>query len=108
MIGVSIEYNVTRRTRPHPQVRLLGDRPTTCMAAKFRSLSRAPIEMWYDDGRDGILSATLRLGQETTTNTYEGHEFYFTEKFGKKDVEIARFKMKNSQVGHPFVLSDMM
>ena len=103
----------------HPYVRLMQNGRATCMAAKFRSLSVKSVDMWYDDGSDGVLSATLRLGQETTTNTYEGHEFYFTEHIShksrdgewlqskgihKKGKEIARFRMASNQVSVLYII----
>ena len=50
-----------------------------------------------------MLCCGVRLGQETTTNTYEGHEFYFTLKShsqgqGRGRPEVARFRMMASQV----------
>lgn len=46
----------------HPQVRYLSGASSTCMAAKFRSLSVKPVYQFYDpkDGSPGVLSATLR------------------------------------------------
>ena len=38
------------------------------------------------------------MGKETTTNTYEGHVFYFTEP-GDKNKELARFTMDKNVVG---------
>jgi hypothetical protein len=67
------------------------------MAAKFRSLSPRKIEMWYDDGGAGTEQGHLKLGQETTTNTYAGHVFYFTVQ-GHKDQELARFTMNPDKV----------
>ena len=36
------------------------------------------MDMWYDDGMGGSFQGTLTLGKESTTNTYEGHVFFFT------------------------------
>lgn len=96
------ELNAENRTRPHPLVRALTEPKTTAMAAKFRSMCPDPIDMWYDDGGRGTEQGHLRLGQETTTNTYAGHVFYFTLK-GKggasgKGRELARFTMSPDQV----------
>jgi len=46
----------------HPQAQYLKGETSTCMAAKFRSLSVKPVYQFYDpkNGRDGVLSATLR------------------------------------------------
>ena len=35
--------------------------------------------MWYDNGNEGTFHGRLKLGQETTVNSYQGHKFYFTE-----------------------------
>jgi hypothetical protein len=55
------------------------------------------IKIWYDDHRGGVESGHLSLGQETTTNTYEGHEFFFTDYDNKRKV-YARFRMQSGQV----------
>lgn len=45
----------------------------------MRSLYPRTLNMWYDNGRDGVFHGRLRMGQETTVNSYHGHVFYFTE-----------------------------
>lgn len=59
-------------------VKIMGYR-TTAMSAKFRCLTPYEVEYYYDDGKDGTYQGTLKLGKETTTNTYEGTRivFYF-------------------------------
>ena len=77
----------------HPRVRSLNKRSTS-VGAKFKSLYHKPLNIWYEDGRGGIEQGLLGPGKETTTNTYEGHVFYFTENAlfgGKKGKEVARF-----------------
>lgn len=46
----------------HPLIEYLKTPSSSCMAAKFRSLSVKPVYQFYDpkDGREGVLSATLR------------------------------------------------
>ena len=44
-----------------------------------------------------LSSGHLKSGQETTTNTYVGHVFYFTLT-SDKSVEVARFEMIDAQV----------
>lgn len=85
--------------RAHPFIRPVRGARTTCMAAKFRSLSLQQLDMWWDDGGEGVLSAKLKVGQETTTNTYEGHVFYFTLSgtHGANRVEVARFTMSTEK-----------
>ena len=92
-----IELEVEKRTRPHPHVKTLKGPKTTAMAAKFRSMSPRKIEMFYDDGGAGTEQGHLVLGQETTTNTYAGHVFYFTVA-GHKDQVLARFTMDPNKV----------
>jgi len=92
-----VELEVERRTRPHPDVKVLKGPKTTAMAAKFRSMSPRKIEMYYDDGGAGTEQGHLTLGQETTTNTYAGHVFFFTVA-GHKDQVLARFTMNPNQV----------
>lgn len=76
-------------------VTIMGIR-STAMSAKFRCLCKA-VDYYYDDGKDGTYQGSLTLGIETTTNSYEGHVFFFTEK-GNKKKEIARYTMKQDQV----------
>lgn len=60
--------------------------------------------MWFDDGRGGTEQGHLSTGQETTTNTYEGHVFFVTE-LGHKDKVIARFTMVKEKVNAPNTLA---
>lgn len=84
------------------RVTLIGHQ-TTAMSAKFRCLAKK-VDYYYDDGGAGTFQGTLTLGKETTTNTYEGHVFYFTMP-GKQHQEIARFSMNKNQVcGYSFVV----
>jgi hypothetical protein len=95
-----LEYHtfVEHRDRPHPAVRSLNrhELASGAMAAKFRSLSGKKINLWYDDGGEGTMQAHLSPGQETTTNTYVGHEFFAT--YGdNKDEEVCRFRITDDQ-----------
>eukprot|EP01038_Epipyxis_sp_PR26KG_P009364 gene9364-12615_t len=63
---------------------------------KFRSLA-PKVNMWYDDGHDGIFQGSLLLGQETTINVYEGHVFYFTDATNN-DNELDRVTMTKDTV----------
>jgi len=92
---VSEESFYARPGGMHPAMKLLYQK-SQAMSAKFRSLAPA-VDMWYDDGGDGTFQGSLTLGKETTTNTYEGHVFYFTEKDNKKNV-LARFTMDKTRV----------
>lgn len=82
-------------TRLHPLVKIIGQK-ISAMSAKFRCLVPAT-DYYYENGLGGTFQGTLILGKETTTNTYEGHVFFFTER-GNKDNEIARFTMTKDQV----------
>ena len=72
-------------------VKIMGYR-SVAMSAKFRCLTPFEVDYYYDDGGEGTFQGTLSLGKETTTNTYEGHVFFFTRK-GKKDEVVNRFPM---------------
>jgi len=99
-------FDVDYRDEMHPSIRPLEHRyaASTALSAKFRSLCSIKLQIWWDDGREGTTSGHLELGQETTTNTYENHVFYFTE-FDNKQNEIARFVMRKDQalyvIDHP-------
>lgn len=83
--------------RVHPLVTLMHGRKSTSVGAKFKSLSSRTLDMYWEDGRDGVPQGTLRSGRESTTNTYEGHVFYFTE-HNKKSNEVARVHIFQNQV----------
>jgi hypothetical protein len=53
--------------------------------------------MYWDDGRGGVPQGTLRANSESTTNSYVGHVFYFTEK-GNKANEVARVTIEDGKV----------
>jgi len=76
-------------------VKIMGYR-SLAMSAKFRCLTPFEVDYYYDDGGEGTFQGTLSLGKETTTNTYEGHVFYFTRK-GKKDQIVNRFPMNKNR-----------
>lgn len=101
--AVKYKLNHIQLSRPHPQVVVLNQH-TTAMAVKFKSLSSRPLDFWFDDGGNGIFEGHLSMGQETTTNAYLGHNFYFALS-GNKSVVIARFTVKDDQVfcTHVFV-----
>lgn len=114
-------------TRTHPAIKQLpfGQSASSAMSAKFRytkwsiasqnialsilirSLVPGKIKIWYDDHRGGVESGHLAQGQETTTNTYNGHVFFFTD-FNDKSKVYARYTMKADQVGHIIVLTFML
>lgn len=99
------QLDVNFYNRQHPDVKPIkpSERATTAMAAKFRSLIPGKVKIWYDDHRGGVENGHLSLGQETTTNTYEGHEFFFTDYYDKNKV-YSRFRMHSDQV--LYVLED--
>ena len=88
--------------RLHPQITLTHSK-SLAMAAKFRSLSSRMLDLWFDDGGDGIWEGHLKMGQETTTNTYVGHVFIITVSGKKKEV-VARCHMVADQV--TYVITD--
>lgn len=90
----SHEMSTAKAGGMHPAVKIIGRR-TTAMSAKFKCLL-PKVDYYYEDGNGGSFQGTLTMGRETTTNTYEGHIFFFTEA-GDKSKEIARFKMVKEQ-----------
>jgi hypothetical protein len=110
--GSTRHADIDRNFFKHPSIKPIG-RTTTSMAAKFRCLV-PKMDYWYvlakgvcvfinawnfryDDGKDGVYQGSLTFGKESTTNTYEGHVFYFTEP-GDKSKELARFTMDADRV----------
>lgn len=77
--AASIQLSTESKSRRHPQVVDIPGRRTTATSVKFRSLSSRVIDIWFDDGGAGSMQGTLRSGQETTTNAYLGHVFFFTD-----------------------------
>jgi prolyl 4-hydroxylase len=87
-----------KKSRRHPSVRDIPGPRTTATSAKFRSLSSRPIQIWYDNGTPEMsFQGELISGQETTTNAYQGHVFFFTEKANKKNV-LAKHTISADQV----------
>lgn len=82
----------TSRTSP---VTLMGKK-TSSVTAKFRCLC-TEADYWHDDGKGGSYQGTLTWGKEASTNSYEGHVFFFTEK-GNKSNEYSRFTLTQSMV----------
>jgi hypothetical protein len=78
-------------TRPHPSLVPLHSRTQAC-AAKFVSLSARTLDMYWDDGKQGVPQGPLVAGAITTTNSYETHVFYFTAAGDTK--EVARVTME--------------
>lgn len=78
--------------RMHPRVKVIPQRSTS-VGAKFKSLYPKALNIWYDDGGDGVPQGQLGPGKETTTNTYEGHIFYFTETGDKSRKRVATVKI---------------
>ena len=63
--------------RIHPAI-FPGLTEVAAMPMRVRSLRRDELDMWYDNGRDGVWQGRLKFGSETATTTYHSHEFYFT------------------------------
>ena len=84
----------------HPKVKYINQ-VSLSIGARFKSLAPS-IDIWYEDGKDGSYQGSLKMGQETTTNTYVGHVFYFTEAGNKKN-ELARHVMRKEQVDLPLM-----
>jgi hypothetical protein len=102
-VAQSLNSLPTSPARPiHPSVKILNSR-TTAVSAKFRSMVRDPIKIWYENGSGGSFQGALALGKEYTLNTYEGHVFFFTN--DAKTIEFARFRMRKDQVRLPLLVS---
>jgi hypothetical protein len=100
----TLSHSVAVRDRQHPQVEVMGE-TTTSMGAMFRCLCKS-VDYWWENGEGGAYQGTLTMGKETTTNSYEGHVFFFTES-GNKEKELARFTMHKDQVRRSYVLPIM-
>lgn len=104
VIHSNIKEDAYSTNRIHPMVRFVNGPRTTAVAAKFRSLTTRTVDIWFEDGKGGSMQGTLRPGQETTTNAYEGHVFFFTEKDNKKK-EIARVTIRPDKVNRFLLIS---
>lgn len=92
-----IEYFVGKVNRPHPSVVAIYFHESTSVNAKFLSMSTRPLDMYWDDGDKGLAQGRILPGQESATNSYEGHVFFFTAKGNKSEV-VARVKMESGKV----------
>lgn len=77
-------------------VKIMGTKSSS-LTAKFRCLCSGGVDYYYNDGMDGSYQGSLSMGSEVSTNSYEGHSFFFTEK-GNKGKEIARFVLVKETV----------
>jgi prolyl 4-hydroxylase len=97
-----VSLDVRHETRTFPGVKN-GVPKIVAMPARFRSLYPSDIDMWYDNGQDGVFQGRIKFGKESSTTTYQGHEFYFTlhdestGRSGKKGAEVGRWKMDRKQ-----------
>jgi len=79
-----------------PFYRVLNHHSTSA-SVKFRNIIPAKVDVYYDDGKDGIPQGTLELGMEYTVNSYAGHVFFFTEHKQKHKV-LARHTVDPKRV----------
>lgn len=82
----SVQLNKFTIDRPHPQVVKFKGQKSHSVAAKFRSLSKRNLAIYWDDGADGVYQGLLKSGQTTQSNSYEGHRFFFTDQHDKNNV----------------------
>jgi hypothetical protein len=82
----SVHLNKYSIDRPHPQVVKFKGKKSDSVAAKFRSLSKRNLAIYWDDGKDGIFQGLLKPGQTTQSNSYSGHRFFFTDEKDKNNV----------------------
>jgi hypothetical protein len=93
----STQLNFHHVTRSHPVIQPLNVGHSKAAFVKFRSLSGRALELWFDDGRDGIFEGLLNPGQVTTTNAYQGHVFII-KVHGHKEIEVCRVKIVPNKV----------
>ena len=55
-------------------------RPTVALTVIFENNSGEPVELYWDDGKDGVLQRALEHRKDASVNTFAGHTFYFTPK----------------------------
>lgn len=72
-----------------------------------RSLSSRNVELWFNNGADGIAQGHLHAGQETTACAYPGHRFFVTE-VGHKDRRITEFFIHSTQVSICFLVTEFL
>lgn len=109
----SVHLSKFTTDRPHPSVIKFQGQKSQSVAAKFRSLSKRTLAIYWDDGKDGIYQGLLRPGQTTQSNSYSGHRFFFTEEKDKRNVvdlvtiqkdkilNVIRDKEMPLDAGHP-------
>ena len=97
--GVGKEGSGSGSGSRHSSVIRYSGQKSQSVAAKFRSLSRRTLAIYWDDGREGVYQGLLRPGLTTQSNSYSGHRFYFTEEKDKSkvvaDVTIDKDKILN-------------
>lgn len=93
-----VAKGVRTESRDHPSV-VTNYQKSDALPMRVRSLHRKELDMWYNDGAQGIWQGRLQFGRETATTTYEGHEFYFTERLssGERGPEVSRLRMTKAQ-----------
>ena len=91
-----IEYDSRTESRLHPSM-FTGLPSISAMPMRVRNLRRDTLDMWYDDGRDGIWQGLLAFGKETATTSYDTHEFFFTIRGDERRIEVDRVRMDLSK-----------
>mmetsp|Transcript_51205 Transcript_51205/g.62656 ORF Transcript_51205/g.62656 Transcript_51205/m.62656 type:complete len:498 (+) Transcript_51205:54-1547(+) len=56
----------------------------TSLSVIFENKSGKHAQLYWDDGKDGILQSDMKNGGTITINTFIGHKFYFTDKYSNK------------------------
>lgn len=97
--SVAISNTVPAPQKVHPQVVLMNS-ISTSVGARFKSLYPKSLIIYYEDHRGGSEQGILRPGRETTTNTYQGHVFFFREKDDPSH-EVARITITKDKVHRP-------
>ena len=83
----------SKPAKVQPEVR----QRSQAMGVKFRNVSPRTVDVYYDPGggKPGELQMRLVPGQDTSTNSYRTHKFYFTE-MGRSDAVLLRVLMDPS------------
>jgi hypothetical protein len=88
----------SREQRSHPHILPNRGSQTTAVFVKFRNLSQRTLAMWYLSFQGELVyQGKIHPGEDSTTNSYEGHTFIFTPPDNQRHV-ISRHVVSKSQV----------
>eukprot|EP01041_Mallomonas_annulata_P007474 gene7474-15296_t len=87
--------SITVRVFQNEAVKFL-DKKSTSVNARFRSLSSRRLDLYYN-GDEPSLTASMNMGQDSSSSSYEGHEFFYTPHGDMNDV-LGSFVVHKDQV----------